>query len=73
MRHCRAPSHILWTNDGWKQVTAETPKDALNVFRQLGINIGLPSIQSLVGTGWQFASEVPEYLGGYNQRNAERL
>lgn len=61
----RAPSEILWVNDGWQECEADTVDGALTYFRIKGMNITFSNIQIQNGNTWKFASEVPSYLGGY--------
>jgi hypothetical protein len=70
----RVPSEILWHNDGWKEIDATSPNDALGRLREQGFGpISLSNVQIEIGGKWAFASETPDYLGGYRGDRAERL
>ena len=64
----RAPSEILWVNDGWKETKAHTIDEALATFRDLGMTLTLANLQVKIGNDWHFASEVAGHFGGYNRR-----
>jgi hypothetical protein len=71
MKRYRVPSEILWVNDGWKEVHAESVDAALTHFRSLGWSGTAANVQLFTANKWQFASEISPTFGGYGRNRGE--
>lgn len=58
-RTYRYPTSILWINNGWREITAESVEGALAAInaRYSSSSLGAENLQVLVGGEWRWATE----------------